>query len=771
MSSIKVEAKGCYILLAFIGVFLMVLLYSNVQPGNVDDKSILNLGGPNDSDQAANPVLSNPDLNLDLGNVNDSIFNFTVVYTDASNITPSYVNISLVHENATLNYTLASTSDDYEGGSLHYLNTTLPLAGNYSYFYVSSNGVNQTRFPEAGYFKGPSVADFFNYTLLPVSFQWIDDSGSVDIPAVGPSYQDTFDLPFRFKMYNYSSGSVQLSHFGFFRFIESSNYFPILIPSASSNTRFSGVLVSDEILSVCTSGNSSYTIKNGSDYFLVQQNLSMMNPGGPERFEIEYQFILYENGSVLFNIDHVNLNFVVSERIGLNYGDGTHFTPYTYSANLSSISLLFFYPVNSTFHSTAVDYYPVTPSSGNETVIFDFSLRYYNLENAKPYQVLLVLDGEGYVLLESDPSDLDCIDGKSYNFSITNLNPSIPHNYSYHVESVDGWYNSSTLFGPALTWDGPSTGNYSVGKNLLFEWYDPIGFSSVGNSQVMVSLPFDFSFYGMNISELVISPDGFIKFRENYDLDKPVIGGQDDASMFSLSLLGDEFTAGTGYYRIESDYLVIFYDDVYYFNASAGSNSFLGDFEIIIHSYGDIVFSYYSLHHLSIGGINYGDGIHYTPLAFSNETGPLIRDTYIFSIPRANIAHVNVSSIAPNYKTWQNVTVDLNYSSLSHVHIRDLYILYNQTAFNGTYMGEYNVSLDFVNGYLLNSSIDLFFTRELNLQAALYNLSVVVEDICGTIFINGSHDFIVNDPPDWNLTSSIGDRYWFGKDPVIEIQY
>jgi predicted transcriptional regulator len=74
----------------------------------------------------------------------------------------------------------------------------------------------------------------------------------------------------------------------------------------------------------------------------------------------------------------------------------------------------------------------VTPRSGNTSTEFNFTIKYYNLENNPPTNIEVVIDDKEYSMLEVDTSDIDYSDGKIYYFNIKKLNIGI-HTYQFNI--------------------------------------------------------------------------------------------------------------------------------------------------------------------------------------------------------------------------------------------------------------------------------------------------------------------------------------------------
>lgn len=89
----------------------------------------------------------------------------------------------------------------------------------------------------------------------------------------------------------------------------------------------------------------------------------------------------------------------------------------------------------------------VVPSSGNITTTFNFTISYSDMDDDWPSMVTMNLTGPSksgsYIMMESDPSDTNYLDGKLYYYTITDLTKG---SYTYHFAANDseGDWNENT---------------------------------------------------------------------------------------------------------------------------------------------------------------------------------------------------------------------------------------------------------------------------------------------------------------------------------------
>jgi hypothetical protein len=92
----------------------------------------------------------------------------------------------------------------------------------------------------------------------------------------------------------------------------------------------------------------------------------------------------------------------------------------------------------------------VLPSPGNITTTFNFTISYSDIDDDWPSMVTLNLTGPSksgsYVMMELDPSDTNCLDGKLYYHTVTGLTKG---SYTYHFAANDSegdWSLATEIF-------------------------------------------------------------------------------------------------------------------------------------------------------------------------------------------------------------------------------------------------------------------------------------------------------------------------------------
>jgi hypothetical protein len=86
----------------------------------------------------------------------------------------------------------------------------------------------------------------------------------------------------------------------------------------------------------------------------------------------------------------------------------------------------------------------VNPKIGNTSTEFNFTVKYYQLNNTSPTSVKVKIDGNEHWMLENDQNDINYTDGKQYFFNIKNLDIGF---HTYEFNASDGVnYTNTKLF-------------------------------------------------------------------------------------------------------------------------------------------------------------------------------------------------------------------------------------------------------------------------------------------------------------------------------------
>ncbi|MEM2901062.1 MAG: hypothetical protein QXT63_09755, partial [Thermoplasmata archaeon] len=92
----------------------------------------------------------------------------------------------------------------------------------------------------------------------------------------------------------------------------------------------------------------------------------------------------------------------------------------------------------------------VTPSSGNISTVFNFTVTYTDMDNTPPVYIRLILDGSYvYNMLQTNSSDLFYADGKEYYYTISGL-AAVPHNYKFEAYDGQEYVQTTLREGPEI---------------------------------------------------------------------------------------------------------------------------------------------------------------------------------------------------------------------------------------------------------------------------------------------------------------------------------
>jgi hypothetical protein len=265
------------------------------------------------------------------------------------------------------------------------------------------------------------------------------------------------------------------------------------------------------------------------------------------------------------------------------YIDGNLISQWSGSIDWSEFS----YPVESGTHIFKWEYskdYSV--SSGSDCAWIDYIV-FPPISIPQPAQMMLNNDEFIFNLLpqSSDSAELTItnIGGSDLNWSIAKNYPISrasggPDNYGYQ------WLDNDEPAGPVYNWiDIAATGT-------------PVQFTH--NDQAIEPIPLDFvfNFYGVEYTEFIINPNGWIGFGEdNSGWSNTSIPGNNAPSPAIMGFWDDLYPAignngeGYVYYQNFADHLVVMFDDVQHYPGNQNGNY---TFEMIIHENGEIILQY-----------------------------------------------------------------------------------------------------------------------------------------------------------------------------------
>jgi len=742
-----------------------VLVFTLMHGGQGQGRGNIIAATPLPSNPGNDPSLSGGSVNASFGYANITAFNFTITYQSYSNSSPSFINLTLIHMNGTQNITMQKinpSASNFISGVTYQKVYHFPSIGNYSYYFRASNGANISRYPAIANLSGPSIIWLRNYTMKQVTFHWINPSNATmqNDPHYYSVYGDlmyNYNLPFQQTAYNHDFNQTQVSLFGFMRLVplawSDTNRRTLNVSESDDQAKYTIIAFSNKVWNPTQNGSATLWYRIAPQYFFAEEDVLLEN--GLKVYNASFQYVVYKNSSISLSYDYVNFNFPATETVGINFGDGRFYTPYTFSTNLTKISLFFNYNY---LNTTRICNYEVSPVSGSEVTTFNFTLNYQNLENRGPYTITLTLDGNNYTLNPVNNNDLNYVDGKWYYHVIQVLSPNLTHSYSFSLLGPDGSWHSPSFSGPIII---PSNiSNYTVNKRFDFVFYpSQANWSTVTLfSMKLVNLPFNFTYYGFNFSQLTIFSGGFVRFTGVTSSSTPVPGSTNENSWLSINILGDQFYLdiynSNITYKTFPDKIVINYYDVYY-----SSFDFLGDFQLILFSNGDIVFSFLDLMHvnaLNPGGINFGDGLHYSVLPISQTKIPMTNQSFMFNLNHPNVGvSTKITPSGSLFTTSQQILFNASYASPSGVPLSSVNCTITGQSFQHVPFSvkTEEMSLDLHSFVNYTSGATALFRTTLpagiyDASYRFYDTSYRVNDSYGHVFTNDTiFHFIVDDPP------------------------
>ncbi|TKJ27479.1 MAG: hypothetical protein CEE42_02145 [Promethearchaeota archaeon Loki_b31] len=421
--------------------------FTYLQPGNynysfecADYKFFTNTGvtiGPSvsESPNLNSPILSNGQVSPPSGVKHWDTFKFSVIYSDADNNLPEYVNIilnSITYPMAQLDY----LDSNYMDGCVYTFSTTLHQDGDQNYSFECSDGdFTHT----IGPFSGPSVYEILNYTMIPdYEYNWIDASGGTEL-LLGDDDYAAIALPFNFQFYNETFSTIYLCSNGYLSFTDTTPYQYSNVPFPSANPTHTYMIAPfwDDIYPA--SGGHIYVQSFGTYWVAEWQDIYHIN--GP--LLGSFELILYESGEIIFNYDYIDyIDPYTRYTCGLNLGEDTRFyNSYQDLTTETEDFSLYFYAMTNDF-APELSLESVIPTSGYQNTLFNFNVTYTDQDNNPPVQMDVIINGTTYPMEKQNPSDDNYTDGCLYQL-LTYFQPAA-HNYTYYFNCYDGIFTNTT---------------------------------------------------------------------------------------------------------------------------------------------------------------------------------------------------------------------------------------------------------------------------------------------------------------------------------------
>jgi hypothetical protein len=433
------------------------------------------------------PKLNQSQVNPFSGYNETTLYNFRINYSDADNNEPDYVNIT-VNSILYSMYKKDNLDVNYMDGTIYELNTTTSILGNNTYYYNCSDG-------------------YFN-----VSYG----------PFIGP-YNEELNIIF---FDDFENGLINWENIsGLWHLTDQFSAWPNPYYSENHSTWFG-----NEITGTYSTGSREL-----GNITSIPINLSS-SPNAYLQFYHwrEGENTSYDRSQVYISSDNVTWDLIYTETLDILPWQKQILNITSYSGN-ESVWIRFSFDtvdlLNNNYRGWLIDdimiytinnrpsnYAPtlsnelISPKSGNQSTLFNFSIEYTDIDNNFPDFVNLVLNGSAYSMNKKNPFDNDYVDGCIYQF-ISYLLPD-PYNYSYYFESFDGTsYNSTglktdlkvietNLFIPTLS-DGQVNPPSGVNDTTIFSF--TVNYTdNDNNAPIYVNLTIDSVSYPMlkyNISD------------------------------------------------------------------------------------------------------------------------------------------------------------------------------------------------------------------------------------------------------------------------------
>nr|MDO8114484.1 hypothetical protein [Candidatus Sigynarchaeota archaeon] len=412
---------------------------------------------------------------------------------------------------------------------------------------------------------------------------------------------------------------------------------------------------------------------------------------------------------------------------------------------------------------------------------------YKDLDNDAPANVSLVFNASNvmhtFSAQKKNVNDSLYFDGCQYRLYLNSTNTTFLYSaWSAYAVANDS-SNAVRYPGNLSQWiQGPSwvvPMNYSASKVYIFESYDLTSPTEI-IAMRSIDLPFSFPFYGILYNKLVFSYDGFIRFTDNMASTLPVPGSTNLTSRLSINLLGEKFYFWTSYpystieYQAFPDKIVFDFYNIWYRNPPVNGTSYhLGDFQLILHINGDIVFSFFDLRHVVPGGVNLGNGIHYTFLPATQQDAPMTNCTFKFSPLRVNLG-VETSAIYTLpliFNSTQQIPFKVQYKSPANVPVVKAYYIVEGKDFHGTVYAPITGVLAFEYGNFVNYTTGARLTLNRDLPSGVYNITYRLLDIYQTQFFTVPFQITVNDPPIYAVANTLPAYSSVGRNFTIMLTY
>ncbi len=452
--------------------------------------------------QNAPPSLSSPSVTPSSGNISTS-FTYAIIYTDANNDAPAYVNVSIDGTQHAM--TKQNDADNtYTDGCIYIYTTTLAV-GSHTYAFISSDGAYATNAPPTGTYSGPLVSQPGNNapTLSPCTV-FPTTGNTSTIFYFNATYADIDDeAPAFVRVYiDGTMHAMEKSNFSDSTYSDGCDYtFSTTLAAGVHQFHFE---TNDSHDGVRLPADGEYdgptvsSIGNNAPYF-SDASVTPNSGSYDTTFTFAITYTDIDNDAPVFVnviIDGIAHNMSKLDPLDNVYTDGCSYTyattllpgyhtykfvthdgkdeVYTPQANTGLV----------TGQNNAPNLYPqaVSPSTGSTETTFTYTVIYIDADNDAPTYVKVFIDGTDHDMVKSDNSDVTYTDGCGYTYSTTLALGT----HTYYFASSDGRDNTQTptMSGPNVTSSNeppslssqsfsPLSGNVTVDFTFSVVYSDP----------------------------------------------------------------------------------------------------------------------------------------------------------------------------------------------------------------------------------------------------------------------------------------------------------
>ncbi len=354
-----------------------------------------------------------------------TLFDFSVVYTDADNNAPTFVQVVL-DWGSTLALTM--TKEDafetsYLDGCKYILNTTLPGVGNYTYYFTASDGFNNGI---SSTYSGIEIDLTYPIAIPGMVYGWTGWISYAEEPiAIGGT--EVFGAgPTLFTVVSaFPTGTGTRTVNATSRVLTAGTQFRV---GSHEPIRIFTDVVAGRAVPVSVWGHDF-----GDQDFMLVENVEIL---AANRLFKCWKMQSAEGSIAFFDMHSgflVNGTFVTYA-----FGGIAH-----YSIQITGASASLLAP-NS--NAPSLSGYPASPSSGNQNTLFTFQVIYTDADNLGPVSLNLTINGTHYAMQKQNLADTNYVDGCTYVFS-TYLQPG---SYLYNYSVTDGVFSDVTGTYPAI---------------------------------------------------------------------------------------------------------------------------------------------------------------------------------------------------------------------------------------------------------------------------------------------------------------------------------